>query len=75
MKKLPAHTTLYFARNAYWSVVHYGTKGPWKHKTVQGVDLTVEYVRDPVRDAMVCTYNIGDKEIQKVHLVCKSWAY
>lgn len=73
MKKLPDHTTRYFARNAYWSVVHYGNKGPWKHKTVQGVDLVVVYV--PEDHVLTCIYEIDGKIINKTYEPCKSWAY
>lgn len=75
MKKLPDHTTRYFAAQDYWIATHTGSKGPWKHKTVQGVELTVEYDRE--NNAMICTYPVEGEEppMKKVHRCAKSWAY
>lgn len=73
MKKLPDHTTRYFASQDYWLVAHRGSEGPWRHRTIQGIELWVEYDRD--RHEMHCSYEIDGVRHNKVHAVAKSRAY
>lgn len=75
MKKLPSHTTRYFAEQAWWLFHRLGKKGPWTYKTVQGVSLKVELVSHsrPVMYVMRCTYELDGKVIVKNEPVRKSW--
>jgi len=73
MNRLPDHTTRYFASQDYRLHAQTGIRGPWCHKTVQGVELWVEYDRD--RHEMHCSYEIDGERHNKIYKVAKSWAY
>lgn len=70
MKTLPAHTTRYFAEQAYFLFFTRGTIKPLKNKTVYGIELTCLYGNGQV----TCTYEIAGKQVTKVERVRKSWS-
>ena len=71
MKKLPSHTTRYFAEQAYRNVIHRGDSAPKTYKTVQGVEITVMY--HEAEKEMMITWEHKGNICYKREPIRKSW--